>query len=515
MIAAKMLDTVMGIDIHIIQPPGPVPPVPIPHPFIGMVMDPMEFVPFIGASVIVNGLPRAQAGNEAMNVPHIPIGGTFIKPIDNEGEIFMGSSTVVVEDEPFSRLGSPVLSCSCIGMPSPPRPKGEAKAGLKLPTSVLLAAPGGQLVLVGGPPTISLMAIGMKVAMFAGGKFFNKFIKNSGPYKALCKKVHDAASTVTKHLPDKWAKKAHNSICDTIGHPVDVATGKVFTDRVDFTLPGLQPFVWERVWYSASSLNGCLGHGWHHSYDLHLSISDNGSLNLRMPDGRNTFVPYLHQGEEAYVEQEKLRFENDGTYFVVTDENYQSYRFLVADIDKHSSATLHSILRAGAPEIGFSYSAKGYLQQITDSAGRKLRVSTDAKGRITKVEVPHPNPASKGRYVAMVQYRYDEFGDLVESIDALGNSFQYTYENHLLVRETNRNGLSFYFEYEAGDGYRRCLRTWGDEGIHDNTLSYNLEAKTTRVINSLGHATIYHWNDDGVVWKTIDPLGHESIRQYG
>jgi len=62
MIAAKAFDPVLGIDIHIIQPPGPVPPVPVPHPFIGILIDPFDFAPIIGSTVDVNGLPRATAG---------------------------------------------------------------------------------------------------------------------------------------------------------------------------------------------------------------------------------------------------------------------------------------------------------------------------------------------------------------------------------------------------------------------------------------------------------------------
>jgi RHS repeat-associated protein len=516
MIAAKMLDMVMGIDIHIIQPPGPVPPLPIPHPFIGMVLDPIEYAPFIGASTWVNGQPRAQAGNEAKNIPpHIPLGGTFIKPVDNEGEIFMGSSTVVVDGEPFSRLGSPVLSCSCIGMPSPPRPKGKAKSGMKLPTSVLIAIPGGGLVLVGGPPTISLMAIGMKLGMFAGGKFFNKFVKNSGAYKALCKKAHDAASVVTRHLPGNMAKKAHKKLCDAIGHPVDVATGKVFTDLIDFEIPGPWPISWERSWDSVSTHDGQLGHGWHHVYDMALGISDNGSLELRTADGRNVFVPYLYTGEEAYLKQEKLRFTRDDEHFIVTDEEYTSYLFKAAEVDKYGSSNLHCILRPGAQKISFSYE-KNQLREIEDSTGRRLRVSTDQKGRITAIEAPHPNAGHAGKFVALVRYRYDHLGDLVESIDALGNSFHYEYEDHLLVRETNRNGLNFFFTYDREQfDWPRCVRTWGDEGIHENTLVYDLEAKTTQVVNSRGKATIYSWNDDGLVWKTINPQGNEEIRQYG
>jgi methyl coenzyme M reductase subunit C-like uncharacterized protein (methanogenesis marker protein 7) len=58
MLAVKHFDPIMGIDVHIVQPPGPVPPVPIPHPYIGMVLDVMDYIPKIGATVYVNGLPR-------------------------------------------------------------------------------------------------------------------------------------------------------------------------------------------------------------------------------------------------------------------------------------------------------------------------------------------------------------------------------------------------------------------------------------------------------------------------
>ena len=86
--AVKMFDPVMGVDIHIIQPPGPVPPIPIPHPHIGMVFDPMEFLPVIGATVLVNGLPRGIAGSAGRTMPfHFPIGGVFVKPPSNENEI--------------------------------------------------------------------------------------------------------------------------------------------------------------------------------------------------------------------------------------------------------------------------------------------------------------------------------------------------------------------------------------------------------------------------------------------
>src|SRR5215216_5276435 len=102
MLAAKHLDPIMGIDVHIVQAPGPVPPVPIPHPYIGMVLDVMDYLPKIGATVYVNGLPRGKGGTAGQAVPpHIPMGGVFVKPPTNESELFLGSATVAADDDPL------------------------------------------------------------------------------------------------------------------------------------------------------------------------------------------------------------------------------------------------------------------------------------------------------------------------------------------------------------------------------------------------------------------------------
>ncbi|MBK6444605.1 MAG: hypothetical protein IPF81_04620 [Bacteroidetes bacterium] len=248
MIAGKAFDIVTGVDIHIIgipSPAGPI-PTPLPHPFIGMVYDPMDFIPFIGATVMVNGMPRAQAGTGGKNVPpHIPMSGPFMKPpIGNECEVFMGSLTVNVEGEPFAKLGMPVLSCQCIGMPSPPRSKKKSGPGMKLPVSVLLAIPAGMPVMVGGPPMISFTAMAMKAGMGILSK-----VKGSKFVKKASDKMHAAAEKAMKKMkvPKGVRNAVHKAICTVTGHPVDVASGKVFTDRIDFEMPGPLPLVWERT----------------------------------------------------------------------------------------------------------------------------------------------------------------------------------------------------------------------------------------------------------------------------
>jgi uncharacterized Zn-binding protein involved in type VI secretion len=108
--AAKMGDKVMASDIHIIlipAPPGPPVPTPLPHPFVGTIMSNCSM------NVMIEGKPAATVGSQAMNVPpHIPQGGPFQVPPTNQGQIIMGSTTVMINSKPAARNGDTVLTCN-------------------------------------------------------------------------------------------------------------------------------------------------------------------------------------------------------------------------------------------------------------------------------------------------------------------------------------------------------------------------------------------------------------------
>lgn len=198
MFVGKQFDPIMGMDIHIIQPPGPVPPVPIPHPFIGMVFDPVEFVPIIGATVFCNGLPRAHAGSAVIDVPpHIPIGGMFVKPPMNEGEIYMGSKTVIAEGEPLTYMGARTLTCQDVGMPSLPRPNRKSKTKIKslmLPTSTILPIPKGGPILVFG-------ALIIRALVIQGVKILGKMAVKRAAKAAAKKAVENNFKRFVKKIP--------------------------------------------------------------------------------------------------------------------------------------------------------------------------------------------------------------------------------------------------------------------------------------------------------------------------
>ncbi len=516
--AAKHFDPIMGVDIHIIQPPGPVPPIPIPHPFIGFFLDPADYVPVIGATVYVNGMPRVQAGSGS-SIPsvvfHIPIGGTFIKPIGNEGEAFMGSSTVLAEDEPFSYMSLPVLSCSCIGMPPPPRKKGGG-GGLMLPTSIVTPIPAGLPVLVGGPPTISLMAIGMKLGMAGLGKIAGKLRrmqKSSKRMKNISDKIHKAADKIMDKLgvPPNVRNKVHRGICSVTGHPVDIATGKVFTEHTDFELPGPIPLQWERVYFTTSNYNGPLGYGWHHCYDLALYRDREEEMTVvRLGDGRLAEFPLLKNGEKHFNRKEKLTLIHERGEYLLRNQSGLIHRFSISD-SQNEIYRLSAIENRKGHIIRFDYDYKKLIK-ITDSAGRELNLISDKKGHLA--EIYGPDPEKKGKEIRLVSYEYDRHDNLVTMKDALCQPFRYKYKGHLLVKETNRNGLNFYFEYDGKNENARCIHTWGDNGIYNHKLTYYPDEQFTIVENSLGHKTHHYYNSEGVVIEVIDALGNSSSTNY-
>src|SRR5215472_6236114 len=105
--AAKQGDRVTAIDMHLIQPPATAPPVLVPHPFSGILDGGLS------GDVRIGGLPAATVGSTATNTPpHVPIGGTFVRPPSNQGRVITGSTTVRINGKPAARAGDTGMTCN-------------------------------------------------------------------------------------------------------------------------------------------------------------------------------------------------------------------------------------------------------------------------------------------------------------------------------------------------------------------------------------------------------------------
>jgi len=310
----------------------------------------------------------------------------------------------------------------------------------------------------------------------------------------------------------------HRTACFLTGHPVDVATGRVLTSATDFALPGPLPLTFERSYDSSMSFrDGPLGPGWSHS--LHQAVwTERGKVVYRAEDGREIEC-HVHDrpgrvlgvGQSAYQPVDRLTFKNlgDGTWEVETHDGI-THVFGLVPGRTGESPLLHKRTRDGHA-IDLFYDAQGRLEWVRDAGGRLVGFEHDTRNKLSSVKLPMPK--ERGWY----QYRrfaYDQRGDLIEVKDSLGKSWRFEYDGHLLVQETDRNGLSFYFQYDGRGPGAWCVRTWGDGGIYDHVIDYDKPNRRTVVTNSLGAVTQYDLDENRLVVKVTDALGHATCYEY-
>src|SRR5688500_2201280 len=188
------LKPVIGIDLHFVN--TPIPFVPLPHPYIGLVIDPFDYIPFIGATVKVNNVPRGNTDTSGLIITfvHIPFGAGFslVPVIGHDSSNFFGSKTVSVDGAPMSGSGYMLMTCNDIGLPLSFRPGKKFKPipSLYLPTSYCIPLQWGKPVMVAGPlvPNFSIMAL---LKAFAFGSFLKIFGKVGGK---LLKKLNSKLS---------------------------------------------------------------------------------------------------------------------------------------------------------------------------------------------------------------------------------------------------------------------------------------------------------------------------------
>jgi len=250
--------------------------------------------------------------------------------------------------------------------------------------------------------------------------------------------------------------------------------------------------------------------GWTHFYDQHVRI-DATRIVLHAGDGRELYFDVISPGQSTRNHAEKLDLSRHADFISIHTQ--QGLMFIYSPVHGRSgSYPLTRIEDRSGNNIRLSYDAYGHLTKITDSVGRAIHCQNDNFGRLTYLRIPHPNQAQEQLVVA--RFEYDANGDLVTVYDALDQPFCYQYKFHLLIREINRNGLSFYFAYDGIDKDAYCVRTWGDGGIYDHVLTYDKLKNVTIVENSLGNKTTYICSGAGIVTNIIDPLGNKSSRMY-
>lgn len=510
-IAAKHFDPQLGIDIHMYA----MPPCPLPTPHIGLVLDPFDYIPFIGSTIKVNGVHRGTAGTGGLDI-HIPLGvwgpplAAPMGPQFDGEEIFMGSRTVSADGEPFSRLAMPVLDCNLAGMINPFRVKKPKKPlrAMSLPTGLNVAIPTS--VKVGGPPTVSWTAMAFRAA-FAG---LGKLRKTD-----FFRKKMDAFAAWRRgkwgHLPSGTLK------CRILrAEPVDIRDGSVSVSHEDFSIPGRLPLSWRRVYASRhAQRTGACGYGWQTPADIALALSADGSAWLSGPD-EVAFFPELprRDGVDAATLDfvDGARLWRDNGQWIVRFKGGLQYHFDatpaagVAVLPHERSLPIERIEDRCGNHWRFER-RDGHLVRIVESGVDGLQgrfIEVDARqGHIDRLQLHDP---ASGLNHLLVSYRYAN-GDLIAAVDPLDAPRTFGYQQHYMVRHTDRVGLSFYYAFDA---QWRVVHSWGDGGLYDYHFDYDALLHETRITDSLGHVSLVKFDENRLPLCEIDPLDGVTIFEY-
>ncbi|KUZ74816.1 RHS repeat-associated core domain-containing protein [Burkholderia ubonensis] len=586
--AVKHLDPVVGIDVHsVLVTPG-TPPVFLPHPYVGFMLDRREYIdaalgvigsivftftpvgkeaeaglkwakkqakaelmsdPLIaegvklgkeaapvageiasavgagvgmgsmmGRPIFVNGFLRATAGTHSFHVPglHFPLGESFAPPPEdfepsNDGESYMGSRTVLANNDPMSFMALPAMSCWSIGI-EPPQHNGAhtKRTALSMPSSVMLPIPVGRPVLVGGPPVMNMAAL--------ASSLFKAF-RGSDWAKALADKLH---------LEPGFFR------CNVLGaDPVNMITGEVVMHQHDFTVSGRLPLVWERHYGSHDTRCGAVGVGWQTPADIRLELMRHeGSVGvaahfagpatafdaLPSADGWPARVYDWQCGHALYRREDRL---------VLRTRARIEYEFALPPHWQHALERLAEDTTLTLP-IGrmadlngngwvFEHGPDGGVARLAEWKGE------EATGRVIECEAGAGSRAEGraslltalrlidvgGRTHPLVGYEHDRNGNLITALDAMSQPHHFAYaDGHRMVSHTSARGISFYYSHRRhNDGVWRVDHAWGDNGLLDYRFIYDIEQRETRITDSLGHTTILLANERGSPVTHIDPLG--------
>jgi RHS repeat-associated protein len=491
------LTIVVGIDIHFTT----LPPFNPFHPYIGIVIDPADYIPFLGTNVHVNGMKRGNSDTGGIIIPlqHIPL---FTPPwlmmpiIGHESMNFFASETVYSDGTRMSPKGHMLMTCNDIGIPLS-MSIGKTKVGKKMlpfaptlfaPTSFSLPIPTGKPVMVGGPypPDWGGMLTGLAASI---------------GFSTLLKKVRGLVKKF--NLSGKSSKGLKKILCRFGFEPINLVNGAVIYEGSDFDIASPIPLNWQRNWYSDSDYVGWLGYGVHCVYDRAVELyPEEEALGLRMDDGRLVGFPSLLPNQEFYLREEKTTLKKiENGYQAYDHDSKLFYDFTLFDGKKYQLTQI-----ANHDGLCIAFEFRGYdLSKIIDAAGRTIKVSMN-DGFIQKLELVTPEQDE-----LLVAYEYDEHYNMVAILDALKKPTIIEFENHLMVKKTDRNEQTFYWEY---DSENKCIHTWGDDGWQEGWIEYHTQEGYNLVTDANGAVTTYYYEPDQLISKIKDPMGNSVYYNY-
>ncbi|MDI3291326.1 DUF6531 domain-containing protein [Polyangium sp. 15x6] len=332
-----------------------------------------------------------------------------------------------------------------------------------------------------------------------------------------------------------WARSAATfaACSQVILDPVSVVSGAVVDTDIDVSLPGPIAITWTRAYDSTrASEHGPLGHGgWTHAYDQWIEVKGE-ELQFRDEDGSTLVLRNVSPGKTVVHRRKRIEVRLDARGGGASVVSLATGIRRVFRPQGGARARLVEITNPSGQRIQLDYESDK-LVRLVDTAGRIVRLTHDERGHLTRIAVFAPG--DERAPLQTVSFGYDTGGELVRVTDPLGNDVTYSYdERRRLVKKTLPTGLSFHYVYDPDTG--RCVRAFGDGGIHAGDITYDEQQGTTRLSGTLS-PRVFSWrpkdgallgvttndgsaartweiDDDGLIVTEKDAAGNTSRFEY-
>jgi RHS repeat-associated protein len=243
---------------------------------------------------------------------------------------------------------------------------------------------------------------------------------------------------------------------------------------------------------------GPFGWGWDDSWDTHITVDADGSVNVYEPGGSiRRFQPDSRGGYFAQAGDHGTLAARTGGGYTLTELDGQVTAY-------NANGSLAYVQDTDGNRITAGYTGV-LLTSLTHSSGQSLTLAYNAAGLISTIT------DSVGRTTT---YNYDPTNQYLTSVvDFDGRTTSYTYDTgsnpttaHALLSVTHTDGSHDYF---SDDAHGHLVDAHRDGGAEDTTFSY-YEGRVS-VTDALGDATNYFFDDRGLLIQVQNPL-HDTTR---
>lgn len=281
------------------------------------------------------------------------------------------------------------------------------------------------------------------------------------------------------------------------GDPANTSTGDHIQQFTDFWVPGLGgfDFVIQRTYSSLDSRDGLFGMGWSSWLDMYLRLANDGSIDVRYPDGSGV---YFISENGGFVPGQDGVFDTlayNGPDLILKTPDQMSYHFVIMG----AIGVLVKVEDRFGNQITLTRDENGRISTITDSAGRVYPVGYDSN-HISNIS----DPAGRTWH-----YSYDSNGNLERATNPNGGSYHFGYQGHWLTTLTDPAGILYLQNFYDNQG--RIIEQIDASGTH-STFIYQ-DGQTT-FNDNLGQPIVDSYDDLGRVTQTTDVLGYTEYFTY-